>query len=57
MRFNDDFTDGRYGRNALQEDDIKIYPGDSVTVEMAGFGLDVARKTSLNNIFRMLKGI
>ncbi|MDB5089731.1 MAG: hypothetical protein JWR09_3725 [Mucilaginibacter sp.] len=32
--FNDDFTDGRYVHNELREDDIKIYPGDTVTVEM-----------------------
>ncbi|WP_255369923.1 DUF4249 domain-containing protein [Mucilaginibacter sp. OK283] len=32
--FNDDFTDGRYVHNNLREDDIDIYPGDTVTVEM-----------------------
>jgi hypothetical protein len=32
--FNDDFTNGRYVHNELREDDIKIYPGDTVTVEM-----------------------
>ncbi|MDF2430691.1 MAG: hypothetical protein JWP44_322 [Mucilaginibacter sp.] len=32
--FNDDFTDGRYVNNELREDDIKVYPGDTVTVEM-----------------------
>lgn len=32
--FNDDFTDGRYVNNDLQEDDIDIYRGDTVTVEM-----------------------
>jgi hypothetical protein len=32
--FNDDFTDGRSVHNDLREDDIKIYPGDTVTVEM-----------------------
>ncbi|MDB5139815.1 MAG: hypothetical protein JWR12_1731 [Mucilaginibacter sp.] len=32
--FNDQFTDGRHVDNELRENDIKVYPGDTVTVEM-----------------------
>jgi hypothetical protein len=32
--YNDNFTDGRYVNNDLRENDIDIFPGDTVLVEM-----------------------
>jgi len=32
--FNDDFNDGKYVRADIREDDIDVYPGDKVTIEM-----------------------
>lgn len=32
--YNDDFNDGKYVRNEIRQQDIDIYPGDKVTIEM-----------------------